>query len=138
MKISVRNKAIDGEKRRVATWLDGRARVPTTAYFDGVAFVVETKGSGGAIGTCNAIDLPRAVALKLGVDEADAAPVTSGPTQPEAERKRGQVLLRLDAAELAALDALAERWGLSRSETVARAVSATRRATPPPTKSREG
>ena len=45
---------------------------------------------------------------------------SSGSTQPEGERLRKQRLLRLSDDEAAALDAVAERWGVSRSDAVAR------------------
>jgi len=45
---------------------------------------------------------------------------SSGATQPEGERLRKQRLLRLSDDELEALDAVAERWGVSRSDAVAR------------------
>ena len=48
---------------------------------------------------------------------------SSGPTQPEDERRAGQVLLRLRPSVTRSLDALARRWGVSRSEVVARLVS---------------
>lgn len=44
----------------------------------------------------------------------------SGPTQPEAERRVGQTLLRLDAGARAALENLAAKWGATRSQVVAR------------------
>lgn len=51
-------------------------------------------------------------------------PRTSGPTVPEARRERKQVLLRLSDAERDALDALADGWGLSRSDAVVRLIEA--------------
>jgi len=45
---------------------------------------------------------------------------SSGATQPEGERLRKQRLLRLSDDEVEALDAVAERWGVSRSDAVAR------------------
>ena len=53
-------------------------------------------------------------------DQLRYVPLRSGPTQPEDERRRGQVLLRLSPAELRALDAVARAWGVSRSDAVAR------------------
>jgi hypothetical protein len=47
----------------------------------------------------------------------------SGPTQPEAQRERKQKLLRLTPEEQAQLARLAARWGLSESQTVARAIA---------------
>lgn len=47
-------------------------------------------------------------------------PRPSGPTQAEGDRKRRQCLLRLSDEELADVDAVAERWGVSRSAAVAR------------------
>lgn len=44
----------------------------------------------------------------------------SGATQPEGERKRKQRLMRLTDRELRDLDLVAERWGVSRSDAVAR------------------
>lgn len=52
---------------------------------------------------------------------------TSGPTQPEDDRKAKQVLLRLRPGAKRSLDALARRWGVSRSEAVARLVEHARR-----------
>ena len=45
---------------------------------------------------------------------------SSGPTQPEPDRKRKQYTLRLSDDEVEALDTVAERWGVSRSDAVAR------------------
>jgi hypothetical protein len=50
-----------------------------------------------------------------------------GGTQPESERRRQVVPVRLSAESRAALDALAAAWGLTRSDTVARLVVAYRR-----------
>ncbi len=44
----------------------------------------------------------------------------SGPTQPEAERARGQTQLRLDAGARSVLDRLASEWQVTRSQVVAR------------------
>lgn len=44
----------------------------------------------------------------------------SGPTQAEDARARKQVMLRLSAEELAYVNLVAERWGISRSDAVAR------------------
>jgi hypothetical protein len=46
----------------------------------------------------------------------------SGPTQPEAERKNVQVMLRLPPREARRLDLLAKRWGVTRSEAVVRMI----------------
>lgn len=46
--------------------------------------------------------------------------LVGGPSQPESDRSARVVSLRLAPATLTALDALATRWGLSRSATVAR------------------
>lgn len=47
-----------------------------------------------------------------------APPAPKDRTQPESERVRGQVLLRLSAEARAALHALAEARGVSRSAVV--------------------
>lgn len=49
-------------------------------------------------------------------------PSPSGPTVPEADREAKQCLLRLRPETIARLDALAERWGITRSEAVTRLV----------------
>lgn len=55
------------------------------------------------------------------VAEYRVTPVSrSGPTQPEDERERRGVLIRLSPDELAVLDAVAARWGLTRSAAVVR------------------
>lgn len=46
----------------------------------------------------------------------------SGPTVPEHKRQRQKKTLRLLPAESAALAQLAARWGLTESETAARAI----------------
>lgn len=50
---------------------------------------------------------------------AKKAKRTSGPTQPEDERKAKAVLLRLMPSTSRQLDTLAKRWGCSRSACVA-------------------
>ena len=47
-------------------------------------------------------------------------PSPSGPTVPEDRRQRARCTLRLPAVEIDRLDALAERWGTSRSDAVLR------------------
>jgi len=52
------------------------------------------------------------------------AAARSGPSIPEDRRTAKRVSYRLAPAALVALDALAARWGLSRSATVARVLLA--------------
>lgn len=54
------------------------------------------------------------------------ARLAGGASQPEKDRTARVVSLRLAPATLTALDALATRWGLSRSATVARLATETR------------
>lgn len=49
-------------------------------------------------------------------------PSPSGATQPEAERRAGQVLLRLSDDVRRRLDQLADAWGVTRSAAVGRLV----------------
>ena len=46
----------------------------------------------------------------------------SGPTIAEADRLGTRMTLRLDGDTTTALDALARRWGLVRSQVIARAI----------------
>lgn len=49
----------------------------------------------------------------------------SGPNIPESQRTTVQVKLRLDVDVAEDLDALAERWGVNRSQAVARMLEGT-------------
>jgi len=46
----------------------------------------------------------------------------SGPTIEEVDRLSTRMTLRLDRATTTALEALARRWGLVRSQAIARAI----------------
>ena len=46
----------------------------------------------------------------------------SGPTVAEADRLSTRMTLRLDRATTTALEALTRRWGLVRSQAIARAI----------------
>lgn len=63
---------------------------------------------------------PRAPRDRTKYDAGRKRSGPSGPTTPEAERPGCRV--RLDAGAAAAVDALAARWGVSRTEAIARAV----------------
>lgn len=64
---------------------------------------------------------PSGAAALVHVERRENRPRGSGP-DVESSRRRGQVLLRLDSADRAALDGLATRWGVTRSAAVARLV----------------
>jgi len=46
----------------------------------------------------------------------------SGPTVAEVDRLSTRMTLRLDRATTTALEALARRWGMGRSQAIARAI----------------